>query len=66
MADKITRVTMTENGWVREDGLDMPSIRVFIFPDYKNPVSEENGREEVWLWSARPIPEDECDQQVAM
>ena len=57
MANKITRVEMTENGWVREDGLEMPSINVFIFPD--DPVVMlPNGRAEVWLWDARPIPED--------
>ena len=57
MATKIARVEMTANGWVREDGLEMPSTNVFIFPD--DPVVMlSNGRAEVWLWDARPIPED--------
>ena len=51
MANKITRVEMTENGWVREDGLEMPSTNVLIFPD--DPVVMlSNGRAEVWLWDA--------------
>lgn len=58
MANKITKVQMTDRGWVREDGQEMPSINVIIFPDTPS-VILENGRAEVWLWDSRPIPDPE-------
>jgi hypothetical protein len=58
MANKITKVQMADHGWVREDGLEMPSINVFIFPDTPSVILED-GRAEVWLWDSRPIPDPE-------
>jgi hypothetical protein len=49
--NKICRILLENGSYVREDGLEISPLQVYVYPDIDNPISGE-----AWLYDG-PLPD---------